>query len=129
MARLTGAGVFAAVHSRRGTPVRSIVALALVAGLFAGLGDFAGIAAVTDFAVYLVFVAVNGTVLILRRTRPKAPRPFAVRGAIGGVPVLPILGLGSVIVMMTQLEPRAIGLGLAMCTVGLAVGWLVRSRR
>jgi APA family basic amino acid/polyamine antiporter len=122
-------GVFAVVHSRRRTPVRAIVTLALIAGLFAGLGDFAVIAAVTDFAVYLVFVAVNGTVLILRRTRPNALRPFAVRGAIHGVPVLPILGLGSVIVMMTQLEPRAIGLGLAMCTVGLAVGWLVRSRQ
>src|SRR6185295_5612442 len=42
----------ASVHPRRGTPVRAIVAVALVAAVFAGVGDFAVIAAVTDFAVY-----------------------------------------------------------------------------
>jgi hypothetical protein len=31
--------------------------------------------------------------------------------------------------MMTQLEPLAIGLGVALCATGLGVGWLVRSRR
>jgi basic amino acid/polyamine antiporter, APA family len=120
---------FARVHARRRTPVRAIGALALVAALFAGLGDFSVIAAVTDFAVYVVFVAVNGTVVILRRTRPRTPRPFAVGGAIRGVPVLPVLGLVSVLVMMTQLEPRAVGLGLVLCGIGLVVGWLVRARR
>lgn len=122
-------GAFARVHAQRRTPLRAIGALALVAGLFAGLGEFSVIAAVTDFAVYVVFVAVNGTVVILRFARPRAPRPFAVGGAIHGVPVLPVLGLGSVLVMMTQLEPRAVGLGLVLCGAGLAVGWLVRRRR
>src|SRR5262245_58140451 len=73
---------FARVHARRGTPLHAIGALALAAALFAGLGDFAVIAAVTDFAVYVVFVAVNATVVILRRTRPRARRPFAVGGAV-----------------------------------------------
>jgi len=115
--------VFSRVHHRRRTPVPSIVALTLVSGLFAGLGDFAVIAAVTDFAVYVVFLAVNGTVLILRHTRPRAPRPFAVAGTIGGVPLVPVLGFASVVVMMTRLEPRAIGLGLALCALGAAAGW------
>ena len=87
------------------------------------------IAAVTDFAVYAVFLAVNATVIILRRTRPDLPRPFAVAGTMRGVPMLPILGLLSVAVMMTQLEPLAIGLGVALCTTGFGVGWLVRSLR
>jgi hypothetical protein len=29
--------------------------------------------------------------------------------------------------MMTHLEPLAIGLGVAACGLGLAVGWLVRA--
>jgi basic amino acid/polyamine antiporter, APA family len=106
--------VFSRVHHRRRTPVPSIVALNQVSGLFAGLGDF---------AVYVVFLAVNGTVLILRHTRPRAPRPFAVAGTIGGVPLVPVLGFASVVVMMTRLEPRAIGLGLALCALGAAAGW------
>lgn len=120
---------FAAVHPARGTPVRAIIAVASVAAVFAALGEFAVIAAVTDFAVYVVFLAVNGTVVILRRTRPDLPRPFAVAGAIRGVPVVPILGLASVALMMTQLDPHAIGLGMALCAAGLAAGWLLGSRR
>jgi APA family basic amino acid/polyamine antiporter len=105
------------------------VAVALVSLGFAGLGDFAVIAAVTDFAVYVVFLAVNATVIVLRLTRPEIPRPFAVAGAVGGIPVLPVVGFGSVAVMMTQLQLIAIALGTALCAVGLAAGWLLRSRR
>jgi amino acid transporter len=120
---------FAAVHRIRRTPIRAILTVMAIATLFALFGDFTIIAAVTDFAVYVVFLAVNGTVIILRRTHPDVPRPFAVRGAIGGVPIVPVLGLGSVALMMTQLEPLAITVGTAACGTGLAAGWLVKSRR
>ncbi len=119
----------ASVHPRRRTPVRAIVVVGLGAAVFATVGEFTVIAAVTDFAVYVVFLAVNWTVIVLRRTRPDAPRPFSVPGAVRGIPVMPILGLVSVAVMMTRLEPLAIGLGIALCAMGLGAGWLVRSRR
>jgi len=119
----------AAVHPYRGTPVRAIIAVVGVAVVFAAFGEFTVIAAVTDFAVYVVFLAVNGTVIILRRTRPDLPRPFVVAGTIRGVPVLPILGIASVVLMMTRLDPLAIGLGIALCATGLAAGWLGRSRQ
>ena len=122
-------GRFTAVHARRGSPGRAIVAVTLAAAAFAALGDFAVIAAVTDFAVYVVFLAVNATVIVLRRTRPEIPRPFAVPGTVGGVPVVPVLGLGSVALMMTQLQPLAIALGTALGAAGLVAGWLLRSRR
>jgi APA family basic amino acid/polyamine antiporter len=120
---------FAGVHRIRRTPIRAILTVMAIATLFALFGDFTIIAAVTDFAVYVVFLAVNGTVIILRRKHPDVPRPFAVRGAIGGVPIVPVLGLGSVALMMTQLEPLAITVGTAACGTGLAAGWLVKSRR
>lgn len=119
--------LFAVVHTVRRTPVRAIVVVTLVAIVFAGVGDFSIIAAVTDFAVYVVFLAVNATVIILRRTQPERRRPFAVGGAIRGVPVLPVLGFGSVVLMMTQLEPLAVTVGSAACALGLAVGWLLKS--
>lgn len=117
---------FAAVHRRRRTPIRAIVTVTLAAAVFAAIGTFAIIAAITDFAVYVVFLAVNATVIALRWTQPARRRPFAVPGTIGRVPVLPILGLASVAVMMTQLEPLAIGLGAVLCAIGLAVGRVIR---
>ncbi len=119
----------ARVHPKRGTPTRAIIVAVLVAAAFTGLGDFTVIAAVTDFAIYVVFLAVNGTVLILRRTHPRAPRPFAVPGAIHGIPVVPILGLLSVALMMSHLDPLPIAIGAALCGIGLGAGWLTRGRR
>jgi APA family basic amino acid/polyamine antiporter len=83
---------------------------------------------VTDLAVYLVFVAVNATVIILRVRGPELRRPFRVPGAIGRVPVAPVLGLLSVIVMLTQLDTPALVLGSALCAIGLVAGWLFRRR-
>jgi basic amino acid/polyamine antiporter, APA family len=119
----------AGVHPRRGTPTRAIIGAAVVAAGFAAFGDFTVIAAVTDFAVYVVFLAVNATVIVLRRTRPDLSRPFAVPGTIRGTPVIPMLGLASVALMLTRLEPLAITLGSALCVAGLMAGWLARSRR
>jgi amino acid transporter len=119
----------AAVHPTRGTPVRAIIVAVLIAAGFAAFGEFTVIAAITDFAVYVVFLAVNATVIILRRNHPELSRPFAVPGAIHGVPIVPILGLGSVGLMMIQLEPLAIAVGAALCGVGLGAGWLARARR
>ena len=79
----------------------------------------------TDFAVYVVFLAVNVTVIVLRRRRPDLPRPFAVRGTIHRVPLIPVLGLASVAGMMTQLELLAIALGTALFAAGLAAGWVL----
>src|SRR5262249_59436642 len=68
---------FAAVHPIRRTPIRAIVATTGIAAAFAGLGDFAIIAAVTDFAVYVVFLAVNATVItcagLTRKSHDRSP--------------------------------------------------------
>jgi APA family basic amino acid/polyamine antiporter len=122
-------GALARVHPSRRTPVRAIFAGGVVAAAFAVFGDFTVIAAVTDFAVYVVFLAVNATVIILRRTRPDLSRPFAVPGAIRGVPVIPVLGLGAVALMLTRLEPLAIAVGSLLCATGMIAGLLARSSR
>jgi APA family basic amino acid/polyamine antiporter len=117
------------VHPHRGTPTRAIIAVASAAAAFAAFGNFTVIAAVTDFAVYVVFLAVNVTVIILRLKRPDLPRPFAVGWAVHRVPLIPVLGLASVATMMTRLETLAIALGMLLCAMGLAAGWVLRSRR
>ena len=118
----------ARVHPHRQTPVHAIVVVAAVAAAFAALGDLTLIAAMTDFAVYLVFLAVNGAVVVLRRRRPEMARPFKVPGTLAGVPVVPVLGIGSVVVMMAYLDPRAVALGTGLSVVGLFTGWLIRAR-
>jgi basic amino acid/polyamine antiporter, APA family len=117
------------VHPGTRVPVRGVLCAGVAAALFASLGDITLIAAVTDFAVYFVFVAINLTVILLRWKRPGLARPFAVPWSLGRLPVLPVLALVSVLVMTTRLELRAVWMGLGLPVIGLIVAVLSRSTR
>jgi basic amino acid/polyamine antiporter, APA family len=118
----------AAVHRRRQTPVRAILLAALAAAAFTLLGDLTLVASVTDFAVYAVFLAVNATVVVLRLRAPATARPFRIPVSIGRVPLVPILGFAATILMVSQLEPRALLIGAALMGAGVAMAFLVRRK-
>jgi basic amino acid/polyamine antiporter, APA family len=105
----------------RKSPHRAIALATVVAVACVLVKDLTLIASVTDFAVYLVFVAVNVAVVVLRFRRPELPRPFRTPGSIGKVPILPILGLMAVLVMLPSLRVDALLLGGGICAIGLVV--------
>jgi APA family basic amino acid/polyamine antiporter len=109
----------AAVSRRTRAPGAAIVAVSLGAMAFALVGDLTFVASVTDFAVYVVFLAVNWTVIVLRRRAPDHPRPFRTPGALRAVPVLPVAGLLATALMIPQLEPGSLLLGVALVAAGL----------
>lgn len=117
----------ARVHRRSAAPVAGIAAATTVAVAFALVGKLSRVAAVTDVAVYLVFVAVNATVIVLRVREPERPRPFRSPGSVRGVPVLPILGLLAVFVMVPQLEAEALALTVPLCAAGV-IAYALRRR-
>jgi APA family basic amino acid/polyamine antiporter len=100
----------------------------VVAAAFVALGDLTLVASVTDLAIYLVFIAVNIAVVVLRFRLPDHPRPFRSPWSIRRVPVLPILGLLAVLVMIPALRWEAIVLGFGLCGIGLVVYALLRRR-
>jgi APA family basic amino acid/polyamine antiporter len=97
-----------------------------VAVSFALIGSIGLVAAVTDFAVYAIFISVNVALATLRYRQPGAARTFTVPLAIGRMPVLPILGTLTVLLMLAYLEPRAWLLGAGALIAGAAV-WLLLS--
>ncbi len=101
-------------------PVWAAIVPAVLASGFAMSGRLGLVAAVTNFAVYAVFVVVNVAVLRLRRSMPDAPRPFRVRPSLGAWPVLPVLAIGVTLLMAAFLELAAWGVGGAL----LALGWV-----
>ena len=107
--------------STRGVPWIAVALTLGGAALIALLGDIALVASVTDFAVYLVFVAVNVVVIVLRHRQPRRYRPFRVPLAIGPVPLPALAGLLLVLVLLPRLEPAAIALGLGITLVGVVV--------
>ena len=116
-------GLLARVSRRTHVPAYAILAAALLAASFAMIGDIALVAGVTDVAIYLVFLATNGTLIVLRFKAPEARRPFRSPLAVGRVPLLAVLGIASTLLMMTQLDLRSLALGALVLSAGLAAGW------
>ena len=99
-------------------------------GVKVAVGVLVGVKVAVGVAVAVgVFVAVNVAVVILRFRMPDHPRPFRSPWAIGRVPVLPIFGLASVLVMIPALQWQAILLGVGLAAIGLAVYALLTHAR
>ncbi len=107
--------------SARHAPWFGILCSAAVAACFVAIGDLHLVASVTDFSVYLVFVAVNASVILLRIWQPKRHRPFTIRGTFGRIPLVPVLALGAIALLMPSLERSALVLGLGVCIAGIGV--------
>ncbi len=114
----------AKIHPKTRAPVRAILLAVFVGIGFVLVGDLELVASVTDFAIYVVFVAVNVTVIILRYRRPDVSRPFRSPWSVGRIPVLPLLGLASVAMMVPHLEATSVLIGCVIAAVGAAVGLL-----
>ena len=69
--------------------------------------------------VYVMFLVVNAVVIILRIRKPHIARPFKVAGCIGSVPVIPVLGIASIVVMSFQLERTPVLIALGLLAVGV----------
>ena len=118
-----------AVNRRTRTPLLATLVCAGIAAPVVAVGDIALIASITDFAVYTVFLAVNATVIVLRLRQPKRPRPFRTPLSVHGLPVLPGLGLAAVVIMLLQLELRALLIGAAMLAAFIVAGLVSSARR
>jgi amino acid transporter len=89
-------------HARR-TPWTATVAIAVGGLALLPLAGVAVVASLSSFASLLAFAAVNASLIVLRVRAPAMNRPFRVRGAIGRIPVLPVLGAVFALALASQL--------------------------
>jgi len=114
--------LLATVGPRAHSPYFAAAAGFAVAGSFALMGDISLVASVTDFGVYVIFISVNIAVIVLRFKLPEQRRPFRVPLAIGRLPLVPLAGIATVLLMLAFLQPAAWVLGLGAAAAG-AVAW------
>jgi len=115
-------GVFfrslARIHPRYQTPTTSIVAQGLWAIALTFSGTYDQLFTYVIFAVFLFHAATGAAVIVLRRTRPEAPRPYRV----WGYPVLPaVFSLTALAFVANTLveKPKESGLGLLLLALGV----------
>jgi APA family basic amino acid/polyamine antiporter len=93
---------FGAVHERFRTPWKSTIATGIFVGLLAAFLPINVLLNLVNIGTLLAFVIVCAAVMIMRRSNPDANRPFRVPL----FPLLPILGIGSCLLLMFSLPPE-----------------------
>jgi basic amino acid/polyamine antiporter, APA family len=91
--------IFGAVHPKFRTPWKSTIVTGFFVATMASLLPLRILAELTNIGTLLAFVIVCTAVLIMRRTHPKAHRPF--RAPF--VPAVPILGIACCMLLMFSL--------------------------
>jgi APA family basic amino acid/polyamine antiporter len=108
-----------ALLNRKGSPVRATLAVVAASALFVLWGEFTVIAGATDALVYVMFLAVNTIVVILRRTKPDIERPFRIPWSVKNVPVFPLAAFGVTVWMMVLLEVESLIVGAGILASGV----------
>ena len=110
-------GLFAHVHPRLNTPYRSQILIGAIVAVVAALTPIDVLGEMVSIGTLFAFILVCGSVIYLRRSDRRAPRPFRVPA----VPFVPILGIAFCLLLMSGLPGitwlrlliwMAIGLGL-----------------
>lgn len=93
-------GLLSKVSERRKTPVAALVLATGTMCLFALIGTIEVVALLANFSIFLTFLAVNFFVIRLRKTQPDLVRPFRIPGAVGGIPVIPVVAIALTLVLI-----------------------------
>jgi len=118
----------AKIHETRHSPyVATIVVATLAITMIVTLQNIAVVANLTNFSLLATFAIINAAVVVLRFREPDTPRPFRIPGSLGKLPVIPLLGILSSLIMVLFVGWTAILMGTALATVGLML-YLIQCR-
>ncbi|NRG40816.1 APC family permease [Rathayibacter sp. VKM Ac-2835] len=115
-------GVLGRVLPKRRTPWVAIAVTTVAAALLTLVGDLATLAETVVLLLLLVFISTNVSVLVLRRDRVEHEH-FRVWTAI------PVLGVASCVLLLSQQEPTVWLSAGALLVVGVLLHLITRRRR
>ena len=108
---------FAKIHPRYGTPYRPTLLLGVITGLAAGFFSIGDLARLVNIGALSAFVVICAAILVLRHRHPEIPRAFRTPW----VPLVPVLGIGFSIWLLTHLPWATWERFLIWVVVGLLV--------
>jgi APA family basic amino acid/polyamine antiporter len=118
-------GKLADVHPRFGTPAVSIIAGTAWAMVLAASGTFEQLLTYVVFVGWIFYALGAACVVVLRRTRPDADRPFRVPG-YPWTPLLFIVAAVALVGNTIATQPGRAAIGIGVVLLGLPVYYLWR---
>lgn len=112
--------------SGRGAPWTAITVVIVISSLFVLIGNIEFVAEITNFGTFIIFASVNLSAIWLRYRKPEWERPFKTPVTIAKIPLVPLLGLLSSGLMLTQFRLDVTALGLFIILIGIAAQRILR---
>lgn len=117
----------AEVHPRFGTPAFAIASSCVWAAVLAVTGTFEQLLTYVVFVGWIFYGLGGAAVIVMRRKRPQAHRPFRVPG-YPITPVLFVLAAATLVGNTVIAEPRISAYGIVIVLAGAPAYWLWRRR-
>jgi basic amino acid/polyamine antiporter, APA family len=118
--------------SKRGTPTLAVALSFSLAGIFSLLENLGLVAEISNLGTFITFASVNLSAIWMRIKYPDLDRPFKTPFTIGKIPLIPLIGLFSSTLLITQLRYDSLIYGAItivfgfifyrFCKTGLAKG-------
>jgi len=112
------------VHPKTRTPWVSIIIVGLAAIVFLFVGNLGFLASATNYTLFLSFIFINGSVVVLRYKNPDLKRPFKIPINVKNQSLIPFFGLITSIILLLQLNIDAIALGIVITVIGIILAFL-----
>ncbi len=92
---------FSYVSKKRKTPVAALVLILIFMCAFALIGKIETVAMIANIFIFITFIVVNLSVIVLRLQDKKLERPFRIPLNVRNIPVISILGILMTILLLT----------------------------
>jgi len=120
---------FSRIHSKRRTPWIAILTVMILTIGFISFGNIKMVAEITDLGTFLVFLTVNLSLIWLRYKKPRLKRVFKVPLSIGKLPIIPLLGILSILFMLMYFGLEIYLVCFAIILSGFFVYLLLRRKQ
>jgi APA family basic amino acid/polyamine antiporter len=111
--------ILGAIHQRQKTPWIAVIVIGALAVVFIFAGKISTVANIAVFAIIMVFILVNFSLIWLRFKEPNVERPFKVPLSVKKFPVLPAFGIITPIFGVIQFDAYIILMGLGVVISGV----------
>ncbi len=118
----------AEVHPKFGTPAFAIIASCAWAAVLAWSGTFEQLLTYVVFVGWIFYALGAAALIVLRRTRPDAERPFRVPG-YPWTPILFVLSAIAIVGNAIYAQPKEALIGLGVVFAGVPAYWFYNRKR